>query len=782
MAFNRGRFGNGHRRQNHSNTNNQVRHLRLRNYEGPYDHSSLTRARDELTYFIEQRQDTAHWYRIQRKTHVNIYSFKDSDDGFGAASTAFSHAGLPENQPEQETLEDQFSADSHINLSENYSAFAKGASATASIDRSVGESIDVNTSNNEIDMFSADSNVTVNANKPIRNYSLEVDGIAILPDTTNTNEEIVIEDDSSHKSLRLKSDTQMDNTENPDIERNGDNNVNSEVKRVETTGTLALKCDVCDYVTDSKPRMQEHLYKSIHFAASEYISDEPNKMKLKHSMVVMNAKAKYKTILVVCPDSSCLKIFPHIHECVGHFNLQHVRNKNERNKYGLVSVVREEDCINAVNPKQCYVCFKQFDNRTHLNAHLKDMGHYPYTEMKNCRKIFFCFYCKSSFDKFENITSHQEIAHTRVMHNGALQFTVFHYQNIKTNTLFLGDGITLPPSSGITSVTGSKVGPGTMKEIAGTRKRKLDGSSEALEPRVKVKVNDENTSRDRDMNKNSLHVYDTNNVTDKTSFCGTSELSNDTGNSKKKHDSLEEMYKCDYCMKIARDENQMYLHLVQHVHSSASTVLIDPQGNIAYLKQSRTVEFQSANYKKVVATCPEANCRLLFDSVFICDDHNTRCHKNLDRSYHLADIVDRVIVKVGASQNICATCGQSFGKNKQLHSHYTEAGHFPLKDRDDCNIYTLCIYCNKTFLSFKSASGHVKTHQKFAQNGLLVLIILYVSKNARKCSLPPYQLTKDGELASIRSKISNLQDFKKTCGQLVRSEIQEEIRDLKQLL
>lgn len=820
-----GPFGNRHKQSNRNNTNPRNTHLRLRNYKGPYDHASLSHARDQLCSSIERMQDSAVWCRIQRKTDVNIYGYQDLSDGFGEASTVFSHAGLPENQPEQGTPDDsydQFSIDSPLSLpGKSGDTVAKSATATNlnSEVESLEAGRDTNEENDLVSDLILDEEVEL---EPEGSYNLEMNGIEIVQSAKGSYQVIVIEENTSDESQ----------TEIPASTETLDDNSVIEIEKMnsaETGSHFTLKCDVCDYVSDDKTTMREHLSKDVHIAASMYSLDGPEKMKLNYPMVLKNLKAEFKTVLVFCPCFSCFKIFPNIHVCMEHFNVQHCKNKNERNQYGLIIVEKEEDCINAVNPKQCFVCFKQFDSRTTLNKHYKDMNHYPYTEVKNCQKIFFCFYCKSNFDSFESISLHQEISHEKATLNGVLKFTVFHYKNIETHKVFvdkenLSTSDNASPSntesvqktcrqepdiritkSGPSTGTSMRRQDGSSTELdmgtsqknanekstefvsmqgtssgeselrIGTSKRKYDGNYNDMEPKIKITVNNEYAPKVRDMNENSIHDG-------KASLPGSSLTESEENEKTINGDSLTEIFKCDYCLKMIKHPNEMYLHLVKDIHSSASTVLVDQHENIVYLKETRTIKFDGAIFKKVAAICPDNGCRLLFDTIFICDEHNSRCHSSSERCYHLVDILDRCPIKVSVSENVCSTCGKSFRKSKQLNNHYTQSKHFPFPLRRDSNTYTLCCYCNKTFLSFKVASSHVKMHQNFARNGMLDLVVLYISKSPQKYTLPPYELTKTAEIASIRSKIESLQQLKKRCGKMGKSGIKKEVRELKHLL
>ncbi|XP_053405663.1 uncharacterized protein LOC123535587 isoform X2 [Mercenaria mercenaria] len=743
--------------------------LCLQSYQGQFDKVALGNASEELRYCIQRMHGSAVWNRIQRKTDVSIYGTTGSVDGFGEASTLFSHAGLPEYCDDQDIdeAEGAFTLDSGNNFQENSRIPKQSATATASY-----ENFHVQDLVRDDTGDSIGNSIGSDCHNVDRTYSLESDGIEFVQNEAEP-EVFVTEEDTSDS---IPTDNPLSINEldgnNPEESRYFGSNVKTEQTRNKNTSTF--RCDFCAFVNEDRSLTQQHLNKAIHFAASEYISDNAGNMKLKNPMVLMNFKAKFKTVLVVCPDPSCHNIFPDIHVCAKHYNSEHLKSDNRKGRYGLIPVAKEEVCVNVIDPMQCYICKEQFDCRSYLNNHIRDSGHYPLSDLKDCVKIFFCIYCKTKFDTFEKITFHQGQAHRKSASNGALNFTVFHYKSMEYHTLV--DGETSTSDEPHASL--------------GTSKRKHDGVTTEMEPKTKISVNNQYTSRTCDENRNDTAVEQSNmnhhgyvESMDSlwqhdSSLPGTSQEGVDCKNKSK----LTEMFKCDYCMKVTQDENSMYLHLVHDVHSSASTLLTDHEGNFVYLKKTKTVSFDGANFKKKVAICSEGTCHLLFDTVFMCDDHNIRCHHSKGGYYHLADIVDRIPNKVSVSENVCSVCKQEFRKSKQLNAHYSQSDHFPFKGRNDCIVYTLCCYCNKTFSSYKVASGHVKSHQAMARNGMLDMVILYVSKYSKKYTVPPYQPTKQGEITSIRSKIANLQQMKKICGKSGRSELTKEIREMKHLL
>ncbi|XP_060584099.1 uncharacterized protein LOC132740251 [Ruditapes philippinarum] len=746
------------------NRNRQnVSRLSLQSYQGPFDRSTLVRARDELHFHIEHMQDTAVWYRIKQKTGVNIHGATYFDDGFGEASNTFSHAELHENVGEGFDHED-LSADTLTNERKNQ---YKQPTQTVTSSAEPEMSSFIGSVENNIEDNSNDSSCVIveeqkSINSKRKELDLESDGLEIINSEADP-DVIVIENSFNEK---IGSGNPFNETNDLDNNNIGQFSLSDGQKVQKTT----FKCDLCDFASDARSIVQQHLNKAIHFAASEYSIDKEGNMLLTNKMVLQNFKAKFKNVLVVCPD--CLKVFPDIHSCATHCNLQHQKlNDGIKDRYGLIQVIQEEVCDDSIHVFKCSHCYEFFSSKQILTNHIKDWNHYPFSDMNNSKKIFFCVHCKTSFESYEKVLSHHERGHWKLSRDGVLKFAVFHYNNVECHTLPHG--------------TSTLAGTSTQ---AGNSKRKHDGNTTEMEPNKKERRYNPSENLTTISNGTLNDTIEKHVNFDNQSHTERMDGNIDTLSKPAPEDSincgqeetLTETFKCDYCPEMNKDGNRMYLHLVNDVHSSASTHLIDHQGNIMYLKNTKTITFEGANFKKVVPTC--SSCNLLFDTPFICDDHNIRSHQSKGGYYHIADIVGRKPVKEPFSKKVCSVCKQEFRKLKQLNNHCTQSNHFPFQARNDCNIYTLCCYCSKTFSSYKVACSHVKKHEAFAKNDMLDLVILYVSKNPRKIDIPPYETTKAGELTSIRSKITSLKQMKKNCGKTGKSQYTMEIRNMTKLL
>ena len=730
--------------------------LNLHNYQGPYDPSMLSLARNELCFHIECMQDTAVWHRIKRKTDVNIHGAAYFDDGFGEASCTFSHAELYKNE------EDEFDQADSTPDPQNSASETSTIQPTHTV-TSVAEPelvVDLTGNKNNDSSDSSDCFVVEDekGSSSVDKYPvLENDRQGIHKGKADSDviiiDDIIDNEEGIEKPLNKTNELDNNNLgtfskfDNSDME--GDSG-----------GNFTLKCDLCEFVSDSVSIVQQHLNNAGHFAASQYAIDIEGNMSLKKQMVLQNFKAKFKTILVICPD--CLKIFPDIHSCSAHCNLQHqTENGGKQHRYGLIHVIKEEVCDNNRRLFKCQYCSKLFRDCQAFIQHTKDLNHYPFSSVNNSNKIFFCLHCKTSYNSFEKVISHQD--HLTLSKDAVLQFAVFHYKSVECHTLLHGASTPLET-----------------KERT-NEKRKHDGKETDMEPKKKVastsasvmgtscESSSSTTGKNSDLEEASF-TDRVNNATDSTSKSNSEEDEHS-----EQECILSETYKCDYCTKMAEDRNHMYLHLVQSCHSSASTVLVDHHGNIMYLKNAKTICYEGANFKKCVAICNIDRCRLLFDSPFVCDEHNIRCHNDKGGYYHIADIVTRTNIKESLYLKVCSVCKQSFQTFKLLNSHYTQSNHLPFNAIEGCNIYILCCYCSKTFSSYKVASNHVRGHAAFAKNDQLDLVVLYVSKTTRMVSIPPYKPTKQGELTSIHSKISNLHEMKKICGKSGRSQLTKQI-------
>lgn len=69
--------------------------VRIHDYNGPYDRKMLEEARQSLLQIIDG-QDTIIWKRIRMKTGICENGERHVNPGWGEASTAFSHAHLPD--------------------------------------------------------------------------------------------------------------------------------------------------------------------------------------------------------------------------------------------------------------------------------------------------------------------------------------------------------------------------------------------------------------------------------------------------------------------------------------------------------------------------------------------------------------------------------------------------------------------------------------------------------------------------------------------------------------
>ncbi|XP_045174239.2 uncharacterized protein LOC123535587 isoform X1 [Mercenaria mercenaria] len=814
--------------------------LRLRNYEGPYDPATLMRARDELLYHVERTQNTAAWSRIQRKTPVNVNGIRDDDDGFGEASDKFSHAKLPESKEFEVPYQGcQIDTDNFISQQEPTCTVAAEGDKGEVIEIEDDDIDDVHESNEvvnssemetvtiEIDLpvtlntsENADSDdsdcVLVEDNKDlITDEQIEIENETVKPadardglDKQETDEED-IENDTKFQRRSYESEEKMANTKVETVETNAHENIVLEEQNTESNtedkvvhnedenvkqGTLTmpcsesiLKCDHCEVRCSDGKSMSEHLDTAVHYSASKYNVDNVGALILMKKVVKTNWNAKYKTTVMKCPIASCPSIFPQMDLCVNHYNEKHWKRGMQKGQYGLIDLVKEEKCSITLNPPKCCQCAVFCGTVDKLKRHMKDKGHYPFTLIENCNITFLCQYCERSFKHFDGLICHQR-AHRNVTKH-IFNFRVFQYESVRK--------FIIPEKGRLSQRSGS------------VAKRKHDQSYSDSEPNTKVKrtmvgtevcvqicsetVDDEADSGHdvsesvTDGTEDNTEIYDAMREAMNHAKSVLSAVRSDSDSQAEKvdgADTLQNTFKCDFCMEINSSKEQMILHLNETCHRSASSVLTDGDKNVRYMKSLGSVVCTEGLRQKAYAACP-GNCQNLFSSVKQSVEHYVLCHNNeieLKPCYGVIEVRDEVTIQV--SPNKCLICGETFKKLKTLSMHF-KAKHYPFSLKHGCETFFKCMYCPRIFHTFKSALVHVVFHKNLAKNGMLDISVLYINCSVKRIELPPKHSSSvdkwEAEIRSIQYCIRNLEATSKSIADnSAKRKMKKKIRTMKE--
>ena len=163
----------------------------------------------------------------------------------------------------------------------------------------------------------------------------------------------------------------------------------------------AFKCDFCDYISESKYMVQNHLVNKVHYLASTYecLSNGgmlTAKYILKEKSLI-NEAALFTTIVAICDFCQC--IFKDIYSCAKHINKTH---QKERVYY--LGVVRKRQTVIVRKSGKCDKCDQCWTSKLltkHLRTHdVKDMSY----ERPQPEDIVYCV-CSICNYCFNNIVS-----------------------------------------------------------------------------------------------------------------------------------------------------------------------------------------------------------------------------------------------------------------------------------------------------------------------------------------------------------------------------------------
>jgi hypothetical protein len=392
----------------------------------------------ELQYHVGRMQDTAVWWKIRKKTPVSVdgetYMY-DHSQGFGEASTVFSHAELPENKNYEEPNLDFETSEGPSNR-KSVSSEKSNTSATVqsgdveNLDSADTTDIEIvpNESNTSVVIVNEDSNdsndscvvtreeIDMTGSKKRKFSEVDHDLQIGLKDTDNIPQSVIVIDDE------------------PVVIDNAPQTVDSEgniiiepdkVHEKTKLGKVYLKCDLCDFKCHARKEMNKHLNTAIHFTASEY-TDQGSDVIVVRRLVMFNFDAKFKNVIVICPHSGCKKVFPHIHVCAQHYKSKHSTACDY--KYGLLRVVKEEDITVSKSDHKCNICSAVCDSPSDFIEHLEQSGHYT---LDNCEQLYFCKYCNTRFDTATHITNHLNEAHK----GEGFSFKLIHFKEIERHVL-----------------------------------------------------------------------------------------------------------------------------------------------------------------------------------------------------------------------------------------------------------------------------------------------------------------------------------------------------------
>lgn len=188
--------------------------------------------------------------------------------------------------------------------------------------------------------------------------------------------------------------------------------------------------------------------------------------------------------------------------------------------------------------------------------------------------------------------------------------------------------------------------------------------------------------------------------------------------------SNEFVFKCDFCDLQYVDDDEMYKHLKNSVHFSASTYECSSDSSRLILKQTMSVVNDVAMYKTILAICPFPKCNRISSNIHDCATHYYRCHgkrRNMGYKYGLVEVVLEETVENPIFPLICKSCGSVFEKRSKLNMHYKKnIGHYPYDTMHGNPVLYFCSCCFDVFPSFADITAHqALVHAREVVSGIL---------------------------------------------------------------
>ncbi|XP_060584097.1 uncharacterized protein LOC132740250 [Ruditapes philippinarum] len=760
--------------------------LSLRNYDGPYNRSALLSAHATLLYHVEQVQSTTAWRRIQMKTPINVNGVTDSDDGFGAASNVYSHSGLPETEEFIEPCHDhpeEKNESSYISGTVDTQEKTEIPCSSSAYDQNISD--DKNYIEKKINWKEMEK-ITIKVN--VQRQSTERSDCSKVVKKDLFLGESYAKDGHEKKTLEqrgIRRNIDENITEFTKINSKGGNEnrtleqyiedgisgeIVNETYKTQITSKQSvqqiLKCDFCDYRCTDLNDIEEHLQSVMHYSASRCDIDNAGEVVLKEKMISKNEKAKFKTAVMKCPSNICCTIFHEMSQCISHYNEKHWKMGAPRSQFALADIVKVDECSIVLKPPKCQLCSLELRSKSHMKKHLIEK-HLPlrdsFSKCKN-KFILFCIDCEKSYSWIDEVISHLR-KHKPSMHEVST-FNIFQIDNVRKFHI---------------SHTGTinKIG-GDSDATVGSGKRAHDLTFSSNEPNLKITRKMESSSRevalDNETDKLQVAKDEQQVARHKQTLTGTDscdsvsnilveakasgmDISLQTGSSVQQ-ETLKDVFSCDYCQELTDSEKQIMSHLNERCHSSASSVLIDSDKNVKYIKRLSSMSRVGRSHQKLYATCTK-NCHILFKSVKENIEHDVVFHHAVMKCkpcYGIVTVREEVVLKLSVKK--CIVCGLSWDKTKPLLTHYKEQ-HMPFSSKEGCDIFFKCATCPKTFSRLKDSLHHAKTHIYAKDDHQFKLSVLYLDSERELRELPPKfsknEKEREEKIKTLKNSIQELE-------------------------
>ena len=165
-----------------------------------------------------------------------------------------------------------------------------------------------------------------------------------------------------------------------------------------------FKCDFCPTVSKLRERMLDHMKQAMHYSASSVLVNEDGKPE----QILQNngpkySEAAFKSLIPICPEPACSKIFKDIFLCVFHYNVAH--NKDD-SAYGLAELV-SEDIIKCDHSFRCQECSQQFHSSASLFKHIKKKMHVSISSRKDTEVYYLCCDCNHTYTSLAKVLRHR---------------------------------------------------------------------------------------------------------------------------------------------------------------------------------------------------------------------------------------------------------------------------------------------------------------------------------------------------------------------------------------
>lgn len=226
-------------------------------------------------------------------------------------------------------------------------------------------------------------------------------------DPSDLSEQISKNENTDDKTYKNKSSPNQPNTCDK-TNRNEGLNEKSEPQPKLTRDNKKLekkfKCDFCPTVSKLRERMLDHMKQAMHYSASSVLVNEDGKPE----QILQNngpkySEAAFKSLIPICPEPSCSKIFKDIFLCVFHYNVAH--NKDD-SAYGLAELV-SEDIIKCDHSFQCQECSQQFHSSASLFKHIKKQMHVTISTRKDTEVYYLCCDCNHTYTSLAKVLRHR---------------------------------------------------------------------------------------------------------------------------------------------------------------------------------------------------------------------------------------------------------------------------------------------------------------------------------------------------------------------------------------